>query len=212
MKKFLATILTLCVLGCSAFALTACNGDGGIGGDYEQGPNATARPNVTTVADETEWEKLLSLSDSYPCTLTFISASDSTTDTSIYAYNGTVIKETHSNSNLPYNEILFFEKVDDVYYQYSKNELGIYEKELIETSDLGFDPFYLIIDICAEMFAYSDFTYNTNTLRYENGDNYVKFVDGRLSEAYDSYYTDTTKITYTIKVTYGKVDITLPQV
>lgn len=198
MKKFLAIILTLCALTCSAFAFTAC-GDGG----YEQGPNATARPNVTTVADEAEWKRLLSLSDSYPCTLT-----QSGIYTSIYDYNGTVMKGTYSTSSSTEVIYIFIEKVGDVYYQYSQNKHGIYVKELIETSDLGlnFSPINTTMNVCESLFTYSDFTYNESTSRYENDENYVKFVDGRFSEAYYSEYETT------FKVTYGKVDITLPQV
>lgn len=206
MKKFLATILTLCALVCCAVGLSACGDDG----NYAKGPNATARPNVTTVADEAEWEKLLSLRDSYPCTITRI-YTEVDALTIIYTYNGTAINITYSYATQQTTQQspgVFYEKVDDnSCYEYYPNELGIYKKDLISSSD--FDPFYVVMNnVCSEYFKYSDFTYNESTLRYENGDNYVKFVDGRLSEAY--YSNSYQAITF--KVTYGKVDITLPQV
>lgn len=201
MKKFLAIILTLCALTCSSFAFAACGG-----GNYEQGPDAITRPNVTTIADEAEWKRLLSLKDSYPCTLEQIVEYDGNTYTMSYSYNGTVIKGTSTDPIFADSFDSFFEKVGDTCYQYVPNEFGTYEKTMIDASDLGFDPFYNLIGVCESLFTYSDFTYNESTSRYENDENYVKFVDGKFSEA---YHSDNDVL---FKVTYGKVDIQLPKV
>lgn len=203
MKKFLATILTLCALVCCAVGLSACGDDG----NYDKGPNATARPNVTTVADETEWEKLLSLRDSYPCTIERQEVFSSQAYSFYVGYNGKVMKLYDNLYPTAYFEI----DGDDCYFYESIN--GKYEKRLATgelTVESAYDSYlgYAARIFSTRPFTFSDFTYNESTLRYESGDSYVKFVDGRFSEA---CYSDSYK-TITFKVTYGKVDITLPKV